>query len=114
MPMFPVDVMIGFFNQSIDVGTIVESEANSIYVAASKKYGAFVVYGGAATESSTMKVSYEIDSDDLVTDDVSFEVDGEMDARFTLGATLDTPLKLNAEMNFGTLVVYSAGLMFGF
>ncbi|MBD3221315.1 hypothetical protein GF314_08720 [bacterium] len=110
----PVDVMVGFFNQQIDVGTIVETDASSLYLAASRKFSAFVVYGGFASESSTMDVSYTYEDDVVGEAEVSFETDGDMESRFTLGATLDTPVKLNAEMNVGTMVVYSAGLMFGF
>ena len=46
-------------------------------------------------------------------DDVTFEKDGRMSGRFTLGANLNLGVKLNAEMGIGNMVVYSAGLMFG-
>jgi hypothetical protein len=113
-PTFPVDLMIGFFKQEIDVGTILETDASSLYVAASKQFSAFVVYAGLAKESSTMEVAYTYEEPGFDPTEVSFESDGEMESRFTLGATLDAPVKLNAELNVGKLVVYSAGLLFGF
>jgi hypothetical protein len=114
LPRLPVDVMIGFFNQQIDVGTIVETDARSLFLAVSRKFSAFVVYGGLATESSTMDVSYTYEDAAGGPAEVRFETDGEVESRVTVGATLDAPVKLNAEMNVGKLVVYSAGLMFGF
>lgn len=110
----PVDVMVGFFTQQIDVGDIVETEATSIYLAASRSFGPVVGYAGVAKESSSMDVAYTFEDPALADPvDVSFSVDGEMESRFTLGATLDTPIKLNAEMNMGKLTVFSAGIMFG-
>jgi len=114
LPELPVDVAVGFFNQQIDVGTIVETDARSLFLAASKTLTLVVVYAGVATESSTMDVSYTYEDDVAGETEVRFETDGEMERRFTVGATLDTPVKLNAEMNVGKLVIYSAGLMFGF
>jgi hypothetical protein len=113
LPPLPVDVMIGFFQQEIDLGTIVETEATSIYLAASKNLGIITAYAGLAKESSTMDVAYTFDEDGFDPVDVAFSLDGDMGSRFTLGATLNGPLKLNAEMNVGTLTVYSAGIMFG-
>ncbi len=110
LPTLPVDVMVGFFSQQIDAGTIVETEANSFYVAASKQYGLATLYGGVAKESSTMSVNYEEETTGAAVD---FEIDGDNEARFTLGATLDVGAKLNAEIGLGKLTVVSAGLMFG-
>jgi len=109
----PVDVMVGFFTQNIDVGDIVETEATSIYLAASRDFGPLTGYAGVAKESSSMKVAYTFDEVGFDPVDVAFEVDGEMENRLTLGATLNAPVKLNAEINVGTLTVFSAGLMFG-
>jgi hypothetical protein len=110
LPPMPVDIMVGFFTQQIDVGTIVETDATSFYAAASKQYGIATVYGGLAAESSTMKVSYTEEGTDTTVD---FELDGDNKARFTLGTTLNLGAMLNAEIGFGKLTVFSAGLMFG-
>lgn len=115
LPTLPVDVMVGYFSQEIDVGTIVETDASSLYLAASRSFGPLIGYVGVASESSSMDVAYTVEDDGYAEDvEVAFAVDGEMENRFTLGATLDTPLKLNAEINVGTLTVFSAGLMAGF
>ena len=111
LPNLPVDVMIGFFKQDIDLGNIIETDASSVFVAASKSFAMATVYGGLAKESSTMKVDYTQEDTDV---QVDFEIDGEMSTRLTLGATVNLGAQLNLEMGLGKLTVYTAGLMFGF
>lgn len=111
LPPLPVDVMIGFFKQEIDLGSIIETEASSVFVGASKSFAVATIYCGVAKESGKMKVSYDQDDFDVRVD---FEVESEMTSRFTLGTTLNLGAKLNAEMGIGKLTVLTAGLMFGF
>jgi hypothetical protein len=121
---FPIDLMVGFFTQSLDVENtqglgedkLIDSNASSYFLAISKSWPAMTVYGGFAIESSDMKVSYYFEDPDLpaLAQDVSFSVDGRQDQRFTLGLTLDILLKLNVEAGFGDMTTYSAGLMIGF
>jgi hypothetical protein len=110
LPTLPVDVSVGFFNQEINAGTIVETEAKSIFLAASKNFGMATVYGGFAKEEGKMQVSYTEEETDTT---VEFETESIMEGRFTVGATLNLGLKLYAEAGFGELSVYSAGLVFG-
>ncbi len=113
----PVDVMVGFFTQEINVGSVYESTANTFFAGASKDFTLLTVYGGVAMEDSEMDVNYvfEHPTDPGLNADVSFSVEGAQDTRFTLGATLDILAKLNVEMGVGNkLTSYSAGLMFGF
>lgn len=109
-PDFPVDVMAGFFTQQIDLGTVVQTDATSVFAAASRKYGVATVYGGFAWESSKMKVDYVEES---TGERVTFEKDGRMSGRVTLGATADIGVKLNGEIGIGNMVVYNVGIMFG-
>jgi len=110
LPDLPVDLMAGFFIQSIDVGEFIETDAQSIHIAASQTHGLATIYLGAATENSTMKVDYsQIDTGTPV----SFETDGRMTARATVGATFDLGVLVNAEMGIGKMVVYNIGIMFG-
>ncbi len=109
-PTLPLDLSVGFFTQQIDAGTIVETDASSIFLAASKNFGMATVYGGFAKEEGKMKVSYTEESSDAT---VEFEVDSVMESRFTIGASLNLGAKLYAEAGFGELSVYSAGLVFG-
>lgn len=106
---FPVDLMAGFFTQEIDLGTTVQTEAKSLYVAASHPFGLTTLYAGLAWEESTMDVDYVQEGTD---NHVTFTDEGLMTNRFTVGATFDLGVKLNAEMGIGKMVVYSVGIMF--
>jgi len=107
----PVDVMIGFFDQKLEVGTLLESTGTSYHLAVSKAFTSLTVYGGYAIESSDMDVSYTYEE---TGDKIAFNTEGIQESRFTVGVTLDILLKLNLEMGHGDLTTYSAGLMFGF
>ncbi len=113
----PVDVMVGFFTQQIDVGTVYESKASTVFAGASKDFSLLTVYGGVAAESSKLDVAYDFahPTDPALDSSVAFTVDGVQDTRMTLGVTLDILAKLNVEMGIGNKMTnYSAGLMFGF
>ncbi len=110
LPTLPLDLSVGFFTQQIDAGTIIETDANSIFLAASKNFGMATLYGGFAKEEGKMKVSYTEEETDAT---VEFETESVMEGRFTIGATLNLGAKLYAEAGFGELSVYSAGLIFG-
>jgi hypothetical protein len=104
----PVDIMVGYFNQQLDVGSLIETSAKSMFLAASKDLGTITVYGGFAKEESDMTVTYTY----LETgEEVSFKSEGSQGSRITLGAKLAI---LNLEMSHGDLTTYSAGAMFGF
>ncbi len=117
LPMLPVDVSAGFFKQSLDVGEYVATEAQSMYLAASRSFALATVYGAYSKEESSMDVAYTYTYDDNgtpVEEEVNFSMDGIQDSRFTVGATLNLGLKLNAEAGFGDVTTYSAGLILGF
>jgi hypothetical protein len=106
----PLDVAVGFFKQEIDFGTVVKTEANSVFLAASKSFGLATLYGGFAKENGKMNVSY---TEDTTAATIDFEVESIMKSRFTVGTTLNLGVKLYGEANFGQLSVYSAGLIVG-
>lgn len=107
----PIDVMIGVFRQSLDVGTLIQSEANSMFVAASKSWSVVTLYGGYAHEDSEVSIAYEDVSNAT---GVAFTVDDTQERRLTVGATFNVLAKLNFEMAHGDLTTYTAGLMFAF
>ncbi len=115
MPTLPVDVMVGFFYQNLDIGESLQTSATSYYGAVSKSLTPIItVYAGGAKESSTMDVDYTYIGDGSESEQISFSIDGAQEGRGTIGATLNLGVKVNAEMNFGKLRTYSAGLLFGF
>jgi hypothetical protein len=111
MPTLPIDVMVGFFRQSVDVGTLIETDANSMFIAASKSWPMVTVYGGYAKEDSEIDIAYTYAGDDT---NVAFTVDDTQESRLTVGATLNVLAKLNVEMGHGDVTTYTAGLLFGF
>lgn len=111
VPTLPVDVMVGFFKQSVDVGTLIEADATSMFIAASKSFPVVTLYGGYAKEDSEMSVAYTYAGDGS---GVAFTVDDTQESRITVGATLNVLAKLNVEMGHGELTTYTAGLLFGF
>ncbi len=111
IPTFPVDLMIGFFTQELKVGTLLETNAETIFIGASKDFSLLRVYGGFAKDKSDMKVAYEFEGDGS---NVAFSVDGRQESHATIGVALNFILGLNAEMNVGDMTTYSAGLMLGF
>lgn len=111
MPELPFDVMVGFFRQSVDVGTLVQTDANSMFVAASKSFALLTLYGGYAKEDSEVSIAYTYSGTGT---GVAFTVDDTQESRLTVGATLNVLAKLNLEMSHGDLTTYAAGLMFGF
>lgn len=110
-PTLPVDVMVGFFNQTVEVGTLIETDASSMFIAASKAFSLATLYAGYAKEDSETDIAYTYSGDGSA---VAFTVDDTQESRFTVGATLNVLAKLNVEMGHGDLTTYTAGLMFGF
>ena len=111
METFPVDLMIGFFDQELNVGSFLETDASTMFLAASYDFSMLTVYGGYAKDESDMAVTYEYVDEGI---DVSFDVEGRQENHFTIGVALKFLLGLNLEMNAGDMTTYSGGLMFGF
>lgn len=111
VPTLPVDVMIGFFRQSVDIGTLIATDANSMFLAASKSWPLVTLYAGYASEDSETTIAYTRTAGATP---VAFTVDDTQSSRLTIGATLNVLAKLNVEMGHGDLTTYTAGLMFGF
>lgn len=112
-PTLPVDVMVGFFNQTVEIGSLIETDASSMFVAASKSFALATVYAGYAMEDSETDIAYTYDPEGEDST-VAFTVEGTQESRITVGATLNVLAKLNLEMGHGDLTTYTAGLMFGF
>ncbi|MHB8079500.1 MAG: DUF6588 family protein [Candidatus Krumholzibacteriia bacterium] len=114
MPSPPVDVMVGFFKQNLDIGDVIETDATSWFLAASKSFSVLTFYGGAARESSNFQAHYTWNRTDGTEVPVSFAVDGKQKSRYTLGASLGIGVRLSADVNWGSeITTYTAGLGFG-
>ncbi len=106
----PVDVMVGFSKQKLEIGSLMETNASSYFVAASRSFSLLTLYGGFAMEDSDMSISYTFED---LGESISFKVDGVQDSRLTFGATLNLGIKLNAEVASGDVTTFAGGIVFG-
>ncbi len=113
----PFDLMVGFSDQKLEIGDLLETNATAYYAAVSRDFALLTLYAGAAIEDSDMTVSYDynyVSGDMPMIGHVSFTVDGEQESRMTLGATLNLGLKINAEVARGDMTTFAAGVTMGF
>lgn len=110
---YPLDISAAFFRQSYDVGDIVDANATYFGVIGSYRRGLLTLYGGPGIESSSLDISYDIESDTETTQ-VEFNLDGANSARFTIGAALDLfVLDLHVDYNFASQSTLGVGIGFG-
>jgi hypothetical protein len=117
MPPLPVDLSVGYFTQTLKVGSLFEASSQAFGVNASKQFGFRFLnvtpYGGVQFESSEFKFAYEMDVDGQPVP-VKFTLDGENNYRATVGASFRLlAINLNADYNFGAYNSFSVGVMVG-
>jgi hypothetical protein len=119
----PVEVSLGYFTQTLDIGDIIKASTNSYGVTLSKQIGGrflnLTSYAGYMFESSEMDFNYsfEIDTPGGGTDtqNIAFTLDGINENRTIIGLSLRFAiLNINADYNFGKKNSATAGLMFAF
>lgn len=121
----PVDVGVGFFTQSLKIGSIVESSATQYGIFVSKTIGAIisiVPYAGFTIESSKTTVNYDFEYSTVVNgatvnakDKINFEIEGENSSSFIIGATIKLAVvNLNVDYKMAKYNTLSAGVSFGF
>ena len=121
----PVDLGIGFFTQSLKIGSIVESTATQYGIFVSKTIGAIisiVPYAGFTIESSKTTVNYDFEYSTVVNgttvnakDKINFEIEGENSSSFVVGATIKLAVvNLNVDYKMAKYNTLSAGVSFGF
>ncbi len=111
LPTLPIDLMIGFFDQEMNVGSLITTSAQTYFVGASKDFSMLRVYGGLSKDKSDMTVAYTEEFTDL---GVKFSVDGRQKKHATVGVALNFLLGVNLEKNVGHLTTYSGGTMLNF
>ncbi len=116
----PVDLSIGGFYQSLEVGDVFESSATKFGIYASKTFGAvFAVtpYIGLSTESSTTTVAYDYNFDTpsgSETARVEFDLEGENSIGFAAGLSFKLAVvNLNIDYKASKTGTITAGLSFG-
>jgi hypothetical protein len=112
----PLDVAVGFFTQTLEVGTLFKAKTTAFGVNASKKLGIGPInitpYAGFMLEKSNIDITYSFIVDDEEID-VAFELEGENKNRLTLGLSVRLlMLNINADYNIGKYNSVTVGVMF--
>lgn len=110
--IFPVDIAIGYYNNSLDLENFSETSTSLINAQGSYKKGPLIVYSAIGFESADTNFSYTSSEDDS---EVNIDLETSNSVRFTLGATLKLgAFFLNTDYNFGISNVFSVGLGLSF
>lgn len=118
----PLDVSIGFFKQSLKVGTVLEASTTAYGLTVSKKLGIglfnITPYAGYLIEKSTLSFAYEFTLDpgtiDEQTFNIAFDLKGENKSRITVGLSMKLLIfNINADYNMGNYNSVTVGIMFG-
>ena len=112
----PFDVGVGFFTQTIEIGTLFKAKTTAYGLNVSKKLGvgpiSITPYAGFMLEKSTIDITYDfiVDNEQI---NIAFELEGENRSRLTLGLSLRLlMLNFNADYNIGTYNSVTVGIMF--
>lgn len=112
----PIDVSVGYFTQTLKIGTLFEAKTKAYGLNASKKLGVGPInitpYGGLMFEKTTIDVAYTFFVDDQEID-IAFELEGENKSRLTFGLSLRLLIfNINADYNIGKYNSVTVGVMF--
>jgi hypothetical protein len=112
----PVDVAVGFFTQTLEVGTLFKAKTTAFGLNASKRLGIGPInvtpYAGFMIEKSNIDITYSFMVDDEEID-VAFELEGDNKSRLTLGLSVRLlMLNFNADYNIGKYNSVTIGVMF--
>ncbi len=118
----PVDLSVGFYTQSLKVGTIFNSSATAFGLNVSKTFGypmlSVTPYAGFMLESSNITINYNQTVDTQAGPQeiaISFDLKGENSARFTIGTSFTLAIiNLNVDYSLAKYNTLSAGLGFKF
>lgn len=110
IPLMPVDLSVGFFKQSLDVGDdLLALDALSYGIQASKRFSVLTLYGAMALESTSMDVSYTFEGEEI-----SLALDTGTQFRLTVGAQLKLAiLILSGDFSLSKYNTVSLGIGLG-
>jgi len=109
---FPVDLAVGYYSNSFQVGEYVDANTQFYSLQAGYHISVLEIYGGLGYESADVGISYE--SED-VDGKVDVDLKGENDIRFTVGAGVNLgAFRLNADYSFAKMSTFNAGIGLGF
>jgi len=112
----PLDVSVGFFTQTLEIGTLFKAKTTAFGLNASKRLGVGPInitpYAGFMLEKSNIDITYDfiVDTQEI---NVAFELEGENRSRLTLGLSIRLlMLNFNADYNIGKYNSVTVGVMF--
>jgi len=112
----PFDVAVGYFTQTLEIGTLFKAKTTAFGINASKKLGlgpiSITPYAGFMLEKSNIDITYDfiVDTEEI---HIAFELEGENRSRLTLGLSLRLlMLNFNADYNIGKYNSVTVGVMF--
>jgi len=117
----PFDVAVGFFTQTLEIGTLFKAETTAFGLNVSKKLGVGPInitpYAGFMLEKSNIDITYDFVLDEGTIDEqvipIDFELEGENKSRLTLGLSLRLLIfNINADYNIGKYNSVTLGVMF--
>jgi len=116
----PVDLAVGFFTQSMDVGGVFAASSTSFGVYASRSFGFSLLnitpYAGFGFEKSDVEVTYTQTISGLpeyppYSEEISFKLEGANKTRITIGASLKLlAININADYNISEYNTASLGV----
>ncbi len=119
----PVDLAVGFFTQTMDVGETFSAKSTAFGLYASRTFGFSLLnitpYAGFGFESSNVTIKYtqkvELASGTISEFPIEFELEGKNKSRIILGAALKLlAININVDYNMSEYNTVSAGLGFLF
>lgn len=113
LPLFPIDISVGLFKQTFDVGDIITADVLSYGVQASKSFGKLTVYGAANVENTTLEASYTYKAEDY-SESITLKLENKNAVRLTAGVGVHLVFfHLNADFTLGSYNTASLGIGFG-
>lgn len=117
----PVDVAVGFFTQTMDVGEVFSAKSTSFGLYASRSFGFSLLnltpYAGFGFESSNITIKYTQKLElaaipgQITEFPIQFDLEGKNKSRFILGASLKLlAINLNVDYNMSEYNTISGGL----
>lgn len=104
-------VAVGYYMTSLKFNDVFEANNSIMTLQVSKSIPFLTVYGGFGLESSSMSVSYMPDPEIGLTEEISFDIDGDNATRIIVGARLKLAIiSINADYNIGEYPALNVGL----
>jgi len=118
--VLPVDLTLGYYNQSFKIGEYMDATANIVNLQTSFSIPVITFYGGLGYENSKVHVEYTYEGSEISGtsvepgDQVTFDMEGANSIRFTVGMTLNLgPVKINGDYNMAKQNTFAVGIGIG-